>query len=171
MTKKRKVGILLILIGIGIPSVLFFFLDDYYYLNLGSPTYKVIERKLTPTEIEAIEEKMATKEAWRKELSNKIARNPKALTEDIRNDIRLMLALPPIDKKLKENVNKEIWVINSKVSFVIPFKYFVGLGVALILIGIGFFLFSFFPKAHMEEESRIRQTKKKEKKRAKKLST
>ena len=66
-------GILLILIGIGIPLVLAFFQDDGK-LNLGSPTYKVIERKLTPTEIEAIEEKMAAKEAWRKALDNKLTK-------------------------------------------------------------------------------------------------
>lgn len=140
MIKKRKMGILLILIGIGIPLVLAFFQDDGK-LNLGSPTYKVIERKLTPTEIEAIEEKMAAEGAWRKALDNK-----KVLTED-KYYIRWMLALKPIDKKLKENVNKEIWVINSKVRFVIPFKFFVGIGIILILSGIGMLIFSFFSKS------------------------
>ena len=160
MTKKRKVGIFLLLIGIGIPSVLFFFQDDGN-LNLGSPTYKEIERKLTPTEIEAIEEKMAAKEAWRKALDNKLTKVRTKRMDIIKlfAEVRVMLvSKPPIDKKLKENVNKEIWIINSKVRFVIPFKFFVGIGIILILSGIGMLIFSFFPKAHMKEDRKESQT-------------
>ncbi len=55
MNKKRKVGILLILIGIGIPLVLLFFQEDGY---LGSKRYKQIERELNPKELEVLEKEI-----------------------------------------------------------------------------------------------------------------
>ena len=60
MHRKRKVGIILILIGLGIPLVLFFFQEDDRIL-LKSPETIVVERKLTPDEIKALKEEMKSK--------------------------------------------------------------------------------------------------------------
>lgn len=151
MNKKRKFGILLILIGFGIPLVLLFFQDNGD-LNIGNPTYKVIERKLTPTEIETIEEKIAARNSWLKNLENK------ETLEKNEYYIRFNLAVVRLDEMQSVKINKSAWTIKSKLILVIPYKYFVGIGILLIFIGMGMVIFSFFPKDKIEEEKKESQT-------------
>jgi len=66
MIRRRKVGILLILIGIGIPLVLFFFQNRKGDLTILKPKFKtehrekiynreMIPEKLTPAEVAALD--------------------------------------------------------------------------------------------------------------------
>jgi len=127
MTKKKKIGIILILVGVGIPLVLFFFQENGD-LKFKNPTVKVIERKLNPKEIEIIEKKRE---------------------ED---KTRKTSYLTYLDEFFgKDYWKKEEWTIQHIEVYLIPYKYSIGIGIALILIGIGMITFSFFPR---EENSK-----------------
>lgn len=141
MTKKRKVGIFLLLIGISIPSVLFFFQDDGILLKYKFQEKKV-KRNLTKTEIERIDWIRDSAASWY-EYQAKRDEAKKKLFEFIQEYL---------EPYIKEENKVAEWEITTSSKIDVPFKYFVGLGVALILVGIGFFLFSFFPKVHMEED-------------------
>jgi len=149
MNKKRKFGILLILIGFGIPLVLFFFQDDGD-LNMGNPTYKVIERELTSNEIDWFEEKISV-------ITNISSVFEKWLRDNDRFQ-DLWFASYDLEENLKESIKKSRWTIESKLILVIPYKYFVGIGVLLIFIGMGMIIFSFFPKVEIKEEKKEIQT-------------
>jgi len=115
MTKQRKIGLLLVLIGIGIPLVLVCFQNEDLEFTLRSPTYKEVERSLTPDEIKVI-----------KELKNK--------------SLFLQWAPGIVEEEntlFGEDSYKEKWIINSKVILRIPYRYFIGIGLILIFVGIG----------------------------------
>jgi len=147
MTKKRKVGIFLLLIGIGIPSVLFFFQDDGILLEYKFQE-KTVKRNLTKTELEKIDWVRSSAASWN-EYRAKKDEAKKKLFEFIQEYL---------EPYVKEENKVAEWTIRTSSKINVPYEYSVGLGVALILVGIGFFLFSFFPKAHMEEDKKESQT-------------
>lgn len=137
--RKRKAGVLLILIGIGIPLVLFFFQNNYGEISFGSPVFKRIERKLNPDEIKAYEEK------------NTILKGiEKRLEDTLKGKLGLydkLVLLEDVNQVLgKYKYDKEIWTISKKVRLLFPYEYSNGVGIILIIIGTGVLIFSFFPK-------------------------
>jgi hypothetical protein len=144
MTKKRKIGILLILIGVGIPLVLFFF-QHRGYLYFGNPTYKLIERKLTPDEIEILNKKALAANAWFRKLEKKES------LEKNEYFLKYKLAFDESNRIQSDNVSKLAWTIEYKLTLVIPYKNSIGIGIFLIFIGVGIIIFSFLPKEKTEE--------------------
>lgn len=133
--RQIKTGLLIIVVGIGIPIVSFFFQTEDLVFKLGSPTYKEIERKLTPDEIKAIEEdRVKTLERMRE---NEIKAR-KAYRHEEAKWIRWMIEVFEREHTLfGEDYYKETWIIKSKAKLVIPYKYFLGIGFILIFVGIG----------------------------------
>ena len=136
MNKKRKVGILLILIGVGIPLVLFFFQEDGE-IRLGRTIIKEVERNLTPEEIEIIKRKKELREAEKAKLTKKEI-------EDMGYYDRWMGYLQ-IEGIIKDEdfLKKEKWTVRTERKRLMQYKYTVGIGIVFILVGIGFFIFSF----------------------------
>lgn len=159
MYRKRKFGAFFILLGIGIPLVLFFFQDNGTMFKIELD--KRASRKLTEEEIKWIENRLSElKEGghW----------------EEVRTSEELGFKEPaPIEKgkekesyliDWKKNFDdprfkadfaieahgdrqfEEIWSIITHKTIDIPYMRFIGVGVFFMLIGIGLFTFSFFPK-------------------------
>jgi len=124
MNKKRKTGILLILIGIGIPLVLFFFQEDGE-IRIKNFLLKEIERNLSQSEIRAIEEK-------------------KELKKNSMSDFEKFMEERGAYRD-KNGWKKEKWIIRGT-KYLIPYKYSIGIGIIPVLVGIGMVIFSFFPK-------------------------
>jgi hypothetical protein len=118
MTDGRKMGILLILIGIGLPLILSFFQDDgeFRFFNAS----QIVERSLAPDEIASI--KMAIAE--KKQRMDTFHR----ISEEVKSAAR---------KQLGDNYFKEKWIVREYSGFSIPFKYTIALGLLLCLVGIG----------------------------------
>jgi hypothetical protein len=111
MNTKRKLGVILILVGIGIPLALYFFQVS------GEITFKedkIIERVLTENEKQKI---------VKAEEKYKADKDMKAFYD-----------------QLSENVFR---IPHGGLAF--PYKYSIGIGIIIELLGIGFFTFSFFP--------------------------
>jgi len=136
MKRQIKTGLLIIVIGIGIPIVTFFFQTEDLVFNLGSPTYKEIERTLTPDEIKALEEDRAGRLERMREGERK-AKN-EYMGKEKAKYIRWMIETYEAEHALfGEDYYKEKWLVKSKAKLVIPYKYFLGIGFILIFIGIG----------------------------------
>ena len=135
MNKKRKIGILLILIGVGIPLVLFFFQEDGE-IRLGRTIIKEVERNLTPEEIEFRKRQKELIEAEKAKLTKKEI-------EDMSLYDRWMYG--GIEGIIKDDdfLKKEKWTVRTERKRLMPYKYTVGIGIVVIFVGIGFFAFSF----------------------------
>jgi hypothetical protein len=118
MKEARKSGISLILIGIGIPLILFFFQTNGEFRFLGN--VQVFERSLTPAEINSIKE--AIKEE--KENMGTIQKTVEGVKEKYR-------------KRMGVDYFKEKWTVQTKGGFAIPYRYFLAFGLILVLIGFG----------------------------------
>ena len=118
MTDGRKVGILLILIGIGLPLILSFFQDEgeFRFHNASM----VAERNLAPAEVAYIKKAIAEK----KQRMDTIQR----ISEEVKSAAR---------KQLGEDYFKDKWIVREYSGFSIPFKYTIALGLLFVLIGIG----------------------------------
>jgi len=118
MSTKRRTGVLLILIGIGIPLILFFFQEDgeFRFFNSGI----VSERSLTKSEIKEIKKAIEEKKKHMSEIQK--------IIEEIKEKYR---------KQLGEDYYKEKWIVHTYSGFSIPYKYSVAIGFILVLIGIG----------------------------------
>lgn len=140
--KKRKIGIILILIGISIPSVIYFFTNDDQEISFSESKGKTITRRLTQNELKALSRK--------KEYYRNFINEYKKLKDE---DLSFALNTPVINTVNDDDITIS-WNIYtfSGGGFSIPYRYFVGIGLAIIFIGIGLFIFSFFPK---EEKSKI----------------
>jgi hypothetical protein len=113
---KRKIGIILILVGISIPLVMLFLQTDGA-IKFGKE--KVIERELTQAERQQIK-----KQAEKK-------------FKETGNEYYKSWMLFEIEGPMRYRVLYE--------GFTIRYKHCIGLGILLLFIGIGFFTFSFFP--------------------------
>jgi hypothetical protein len=118
MTDGRKVGILLLLIGIGLPLILSFFQNDgefrFYNASL------IAERNLAPAEVASIKKAIA-EEKKRMDTFQRVS-------EEVKSAAR---------KQLGEDYFKDKWIIREYSGFSIPFKYVIALGLLFVLIGIG----------------------------------
>jgi len=130
MHRGSKIGIILILIGIGIPLVLCFFQDDGVIYEIQ--TSKVIERKLNPAEIESIKAKIKKLNETTTEIESYFDR----LTKQSRID----------ESYEKDRFDKERWTVGTRKTIEIPFRQVIGIGLIFILFGIGLFIFSLVPK-------------------------
>ena len=136
MNKKRKIGILLILIGVGIPLVLFFFQEDGE-IRLGRTIIKEVERNLTPEEIEIIKRQKELIEALEKVKMTEKEIEDMGLYEQYKH-----LQLKGLIKD-EDFIRKEKWTVRTERKRLMPYKYTVGIGIIVIFVGIGFFAFSF----------------------------
>jgi hypothetical protein len=130
MNRKGKIGISLVLIGFAIPIVLFFFQEDGAIYE--SQTTNAFERTLTPEEVLLVQKKLD-------ELEKKMDR-----IEDRIQRLTLIQAIYGVFEM--SNSESPIWKIRNVKTVSIPFRQIVGIGIALIFLGFGMFIFSFFRK-------------------------
>jgi len=175
MNIKKKIAVLLVLLGISIPLVLLFFQSDGYILRLKYAQYR---DTLKDSELRAV---VSLAIAWNSlstlEDSIRKVKPPEGYTrikspweanlEDAINTVSKYFSLIGIkvDKSiilfpdgqkvfLALQVGKSYSL--SEVGYErkepllyeigIPYRYAIGLGVLIFLIGIGFFIFSLFPR-------------------------
>jgi len=157
MIRKIKIGIVLMLIGIGIPTVLMFFKQNggLFYLN-------VIEQvSLKDTEIDTLNSIYDLSEALKQ---YDIGADLKKISEDKKISFEAFADLNILADKL-DKVKKDIDVllteadgfrlnesggklgkyvhltpIHLKSKVAIPFNYFIGIGLMLCIIGMGFII-------------------------------
>lgn len=116
--RGRGLGLLLMLVGAGLPLIVFFLQTDgalrFFEVD------KVIERTLTPQEKQEIRTAIAN---HMKKLDT-VQRIVEKIKEAYRNETGA-------------SYQRDMWVVHVKQGFAIPFKYVLGLGVIIHLIGIG----------------------------------
>ncbi len=118
ISEGRRQGLFLILLAMGIPLMAFFFQDDGELKVYGE--HKIFERNVTPPERDAIKLEIEKYKAG----LDRIQR----IVEDVKEQYRA---------EIGEGYYQERWVVHSKDGLAIPFKYFLGLGALLLLIGLG----------------------------------
>jgi predicted lipase len=111
--EHRKSWAIYILIGIGIPLILFFFQEDGDLRFFSSE--KVFERSLTSLETQEIKKAIESKRMH--------MNGTQRIIEEIKEKYR---------KQLGEDYYKERWIVHS-----IPYRYSIAIGIILFLIGIG----------------------------------
>lgn len=170
MRIRKKVGILLILIGIGIPIVLYFFQDDGMMWTIK--THKQIQRNLDPDEVNALREiSFIKKEIAKIEPYYDIPYIKPELNKEFNGEWIRSIGDEEFGKSIsfKEYANKiiqyetkfteaiktayandhfvnEAWDIDIRKQIDIPYRQVVGIGVFLVLAGIGFLIFSIFTR-------------------------
>jgi len=114
----RSQGLLLMLIAVGIPLIVFFLQTDgalrFYEQD------KVFERTLTPEEKQEIQTAIADHKAK----LDTIQRVVEEIKETYRNETGAAY-------------DRDTWVVHVKEGLAIPFKYVLGLGALIFLIGVG----------------------------------
>lgn len=114
----RSQGLLLMLIAVGIPLIVFFLQTDgalrFYEED------KVFERTLTPEEKQEIRTAVANHKATLDTVQR--------IVEEIKETYR---------SETGAGYERDSWVVHIKEGFAIPFKYVLGLGALIFLIGIG----------------------------------
>ncbi len=121
MNDNRKTGFILILVGIGLPLIIFFLLESGS-LRLFSSTM-VAERSLTPREIIEIKRIII-------ERKKRMTGIEKAV-EEVKESYR---------KKLGEDYFKERWLVRWEKGFILSFKYILAIGSLFFLVGLGKFI-------------------------------
>lgn len=143
--KKRKAGILLILIGVGIPLVLFFFQNNGEFV-LKERELKVIKRVLTPSELSAlfkvIETQKTLDEIWVKRGESEESDLIKFVNEKMLEEI-ISTA------KMYE------WSIFTGKANTVQYRTVIGIGLFLVLMGFGLVIFSFFPPSKQPARENI----------------
>jgi hypothetical protein len=114
----RSQGLLLILIAIGIPLIVFFLQTDgalrFYEQD------KVFERTVTPEEKQEIQTAIANHKAKLDTVQR--------IVEEIKETYR---------EETGASYERDMWVVHVKEGLAIPFKYVLGLGALILLVGIG----------------------------------
>lgn len=121
VSERRRTGILLILIGIGIPLILSFFQEEGEF-RFYSKT-RIVERGLIPQEQKEIELALLQK----KQSMNDIQR----VAEEVKDVYRRLLG---------EDYYKDKWTFREYHGFLIPFKYAIAFGMLIGLVGLGRFI-------------------------------
>lgn len=119
MIKRRKRGIILILVGVGISLVLLFFQEDGVLFS-GRNIIARVERTLTPEEVLAYEKYLDNRPSSENPYYDKWMR--------------------PID------LSKQEWTITKEKRFIFNYNYVIGISILIILIGIGMIILSYFPE-------------------------
>ena len=139
MYKKRRLGVLLILLGIGIPTIFYFAFGDEVDVVLKKP-------KLSFEKSEIILDPQKPEDAIRiKNWEEKQAITP---YHDPTN---------PGHKRIEIETDEQglvhVWEINSwgkleseGIAFVLTVNFFLVIGIVFVLTGIGKVVFSFIPK-------------------------
>ncbi len=134
MIKRRKIGTLLILIGIGIPLLSFFFQD-----SIGDVVFVETKRELKYKE--AVLDPKNPDDA-------KLIENAKILGK-IDKPTSVMIGLDKeeitytTDKRTGLIIMRWAYYYDYKGGFEIPYKYILALGIILALIGTGMVIFSY----------------------------
>jgi len=118
ISERRRTGILLILIGIGIPLILSFFQEEGEF-RFHSKT-RIIERGLIPQEQKEIELALHQKKQSMSETQR--------VVEEVKDVYR---------KLLGEDYYKDKWVFREYHGFLIPFRYAIAFGMLFGLVGLG----------------------------------
>jgi len=118
MKEARKSGVFLVLIGIGIPLILFFFQTNGEFRFIGN--VQVFERSLTPAEVDSIQQAIQEK----KENMSVIQKAVEGVKEKYR-------------KRMGEDYYRNKWTVQTKGGFAIPYRYLIAFGLILVLIGFG----------------------------------
>ncbi len=118
LSEGRKQGIFLILLAIAIPVVAFFFQDNGALRFYSSE--KVFERNVTPKERQELK---AAIDRYKTRL-DKVQK----VVEDVKEKYRGAIG---------EGYYSDRWVVHDMDGFAIPFKYILGLGALVALIGLG----------------------------------
>ena len=157
MNAKRKIGIVLMIVAVALPLGLFFFQEKGVMFTIRS--HELIERKLTPREINAMNEvtilKKRISDLNQDELSalNTWVPPGTPLPENIKSNADLQRTVEAYEKKLAENIKaaygenhfeKEAWQIDFSKETKIPYRQIIGIGVLIFFAGLGIFIFSFF---------------------------
>ncbi|MGD1009957.1 MAG: hypothetical protein ABR951_07400 [Candidatus Aminicenantales bacterium] len=172
MNKKRKIGILLTLAGIGIPLVLFFFKTDDNFLRLArKPTLKMQLHELEGDTLRALLNinvainglSVAIKEKEKKGLTDneltiyEMASYLKKKIDELYSKLGIQLSdnggivLPDGGKIAPPPPGFELELQPPQVLIDIPYRYSLGVGVLFLLAGLAFILFSFSLKRKTEE--------------------
>ena len=114
----RRQGLLLILIAVGMPLIVFFLQTDgalrFYEQD------KVFERTLAPAEKEEIRAAIAN----HRDKLDTVQRIVEEIKETYRNETGA-------------SYERDMWVVHVKEGLAIPFKYVLGLGALIFLVGLG----------------------------------
>lgn len=121
VSERRRTGVLLILIGIGIPLILSFFQEEGEF-RFYSKT-RIIERGLIPQEQKEIELALYQK---KKNMSE-----TQRVVEEVKDVYR---------KLLGEDYYKDKWTFREYHGFLIPFRYVIAFGMLFGLVGLGRFI-------------------------------
>ena len=121
VSERRRSGILLVLIGIGIPLILSFVQEEGEF-RFYSKT-RIIERGLIEQEQKEIELALLKKKQNMDETQR--------VVEDVKEAYR---------KLLGEDYYKDKWMFREYHGFLVPFKYAIALGMLIGLVGLGRFI-------------------------------
>ena len=114
----RSQGLIFILLAIGIPLVVFFIQEDG--VLRFSTVDRVFERTLTAEERQEIRQAIDKHKAK----LDAIQRLIESVKEKYRGETGV-------------SYERDVWVVHVKEGLAIPFKYVLGLGAVLFLVGIG----------------------------------
>jgi hypothetical protein len=118
VSERRRTGIMLVLIGIGIPLILSFFQEEGEF-RFYSKT-RIMERGLIEQEQKEIELALLERKKDMDETQQ--------VVEEVKDVYR---------KLMGEDYYKDKWMFREYHGFLIPFKYAIALGMLIGLIGLG----------------------------------
>lgn len=121
VSERRRSGILLVLIGIGIPLILSFVQEEGEFRFYGKT--RIVERALIEQEQKEIELALLKKKQNMDETQR--------VVEEVKDAYR---------KLLGEDYYKDKWIFREYHGFLIPFKYAIALGMLIGLVGVGRFI-------------------------------
>ncbi len=118
ISERRRIGLLLILLGVGIPVVLSFFQEEGEF-RFWSKT-RIVERSLIPQEKKEIELALLQKKNNMDDMQR--------VVEEVKEVYRELLG---------EDYYKDKWIFREYHGFLIPFKYAIAFGMLIGLVGLG----------------------------------
>ncbi len=118
VSERRRAGMMLILIGIGIPLILSFFQEEGEF-RFFSKT-RIVERGLIEQEQKEIELALLEKKQNMDEMQR--------VVQEVKDIYRRLMG---------EDYYKDKWIFREYHGFLVPFKYAIALGMLIGLIGLG----------------------------------
>lgn len=118
ISERRRIGLLMLMIGIGIPLILSFVQEEGEF-RFWSKT-RIVERSLIPQEQKEIELAILQKKNDKDDVQR--------VVEEVKEVYR---------KLLGEDYYKDKWMFREYHGFLIPFKYAIAFGMLIGLVGLG----------------------------------